>query len=187
MSDRWFTCVPGIVVSTADPEGRHRIQCLIPDISEEIVHAEWIEPLMPWVGTDGYGPSHLPAVESEVLLFGMKGEKYTLFYLSRYNENFRPPAEFADRSRGCKCDTVYKLLGDLLILIRSLQRVDVEAPSVRLLSNGAEMFRVEGDAAGFRGAAIARRALPADAINLATNNELTNAIKQLLIDLKLAQ
>lgn len=188
MSDRWFTAVTGIVVDNDDPEGLHRIRCLIPDISEEVVHDEWIEPLLPWVGEDGYGPANLPPRDSEVILFGCKGQKYSLFYLSRYNETHRPPQEFADKSRGCRCDTVYRLLCDLLIQIKSLQRVEVDAPDVFLQSGGSVSVHGQGDKVAFLGAApIARRALPADASTLANNNVLTNAIKQLLIDVGVAQ
>lgn len=205
MTDRWFIAVNGIVADVEDPEGLHRVRCVIPDISEDIIHDDWIEPMMPWVGPNQYGPHHLPALGSEVLLFGAKGQKFSLFYVSRYNTNFRPPAaEFADGSRGGKVDTPYRLLGDLLIqilsqtqvFVRGEQRVDVQAgqaidadaPDVRLMGEGGVSVHGQGDKVGFLGAGpAARQALPDPATNLATCIELTNAIRALLITFGLAE
>ncbi|HEY9286242.1 MAG TPA: hypothetical protein VIP46_22515 [Pyrinomonadaceae bacterium] len=198
----WFSAVEGIVAEVDD--ATHAIKVVIPAIDENLIHDEWVDALMPWVGPDGYGPVNLPAIGSEVILFSRLNEGHSLFYLSRYNENFRPPAEFADGSRGLKVDTPYRLLCDLLIqilsqtqvLVRGEQRADVQAgqaidadaPDIRLMSGGAVSVHGQGDKVGFLGAGpAARQALPGPAINSATCIELTNAIRALLITFGLAQ
>ncbi|PYS88967.1 MAG: hypothetical protein DMF64_18865 [Acidobacteria bacterium] len=199
-----MVAVEGIVADTGDPEQMHRVRVVIPLIDESEVHDEWIPALVPWVGANHYGPVHLPEIGSEVLLFGRLGQKHTLFYLSRFNEDFNVPGEFADRSRGLKCDTPYRLLCDLLIqilsqtqvLVRGEERVDVQsgsvvdvdAPDVRLKSDGGVSVHGQGAKVGFLGAVpIARRALPAPATDLGSCIALANAMRALLIDYGLAQ
>lgn len=193
--DRWVTAVEGIVVDNNDPEKMHRIKAVIPAIDENIVCDEWITAMLPWCGPAGYGPVNPPALNTEVLIFGRFAQPHTLFYLCRYNEDHDTPAEFADGSRGLKTDTKYKLLADLLIeivsqqsvLIRATNQADVNAALVRLLANDTQIVRCEPDKVGFLGAAaIARRTLPTPATNLASCVELTNAMRQLLIDLGFA-
>jgi len=177
----WMIAVEGIVASTQDPEQMHRIKVIIPSMDESRVHDEWVTALVPWVGAPGYGPAHVPEVASEVLLFGRLGQKHTLFYLSRFNEDFPVPAAFADGSRGLNSDTVYKLLGELLILIVSQQQVDVKAPVVRLIGGNGECVRAEPGKVGFLGAQPAsRQTLPPDAVDLETCKTLCNALKNLI-------
>jgi hypothetical protein len=186
----WMTGVEGIVAINEDPERMHRIKVIIPVINESQIYDEWVSALLPWVGTDGYGPVNLPALNSEVVLFGRLAEKHNLYYLSRYNEDFHTPAEF-DGARGMKTETAYKLLADLFIevvsqqtiLVQAATRADVKSQLVRLLGGDGEVFRAEPGKSSFHAAAsIARRALPAPATDLASCITLTNAIRTFLID-----
>lgn len=168
------------------------VKAVIPSIDPNRVHDTWIHQAVPWVGPAGYGPAFAPAVGTEVLITGRFGQSFSLFYLSVFNERHTVPGEFADGSRGLKSDTPLRLLCDQLIeivgqqrvLLEATQQADVKGQSVRLFADESEMFRVEGDTAGFRGAAIARRTLPAPG---PTDTPLTVAMRQLLIDLRLAQ
>lgn len=131
-------------------------------------------------------------------------EGATLFYLPRYNEDYRPPAEFADGSRGLKCDSAYRLLCDLLIQIISQTRVqvrgesrvdvesagaiDVDAPDVQLKSGGAVSVHARGAEVGFMGAPpVARQQLPGPAVDEASDRALTNALRSALIALGLCE
>jgi hypothetical protein len=176
----------GIVVDTNDTEGMHRVRVVIPSIDEYSIHDEWVTYMMPWVGPNGYGPANLPPLNSEVLLFGRLGQPYSLFCVSRYNEDFNVPSEFADGSRGLKCDTDYKILCDLIIwlvsqtrvIVRGGSEVDLEAPDVFIRGAGAESVHTQGNKVGFLGAAPAeRQSLPTDANDLATCIALCNALK----------
>ena len=95
--------VEGFVADVSDPEGMHRIRVIIPSIDEEAIHDEWIPALAPWVGAPGYGPVNLPEMGTEVLLFGRLGEKHSLFYLSRYNEDSPHPRRVR-RRRGARAE-----------------------------------------------------------------------------------
>jgi hypothetical protein len=184
----WVVALEAVVADNTDPEGMHRIKVVIPSIDEAVVHDEFVTALVPWVGAAGYGPVHAPAVGSEVLLFGRLGGPHTLFYLSRYNEDFTVPAEFADGSRGVKSDTVLRLLCDLLIQVKSQVRVEVDAPDVLLQSGGSISVYGRGARVGFLGASpAARQTLPPVATNLATCITLANAMRDLLITFGLAQ
>ncbi len=185
----WMVAVEGIVVVNDDPEGQHRIKVVIPLIDESVMYDDWVAALMPWVGPDGYGPMHQPALGSEVVLFGRLGEKQNLFYISRFNEDFKTPTGF-DGARGLKTDTAFKLLADLFIQIISLQtlllqattQADVKSAVVRLMGNETEGVRVEPGKLSFLGAsAIERQTLPGPADNLASCIILTNAIRSALI------
>lgn len=198
----WFNCVEGIVAER--DATTMAVKVVIPSIDESFVHDEWVDALVPWVGPDGYGPAHLPALGSEVILFSRMNEGATLFYLPRYNEEYRPPAEFADGSRGCKCDSVYRLLCNLLIQIISQTRVqvrgesrvdvesagavDVDAPDVRLKGGGAVGVHARGAEVGFMGAPpVARQQLPGPAVDEASDRALTNALRVALIALGLCE
>lgn len=184
----WFNAVEGIVAET-DP-ATLAVKVIIPSIDEDRVHDEWVEALVSWVGPDGYGPAALPEIGAEVILFSRLNEGVNLFYLARYNEDFHPPAEFADGSRGCKCDTIYRLLGELLIQIASRTAVQVEAPDVKLTGDGGGAVSVHGQGSkvGFLGASPkARQSLPAAATDLGTCIALANAMRSLLISFGLAQ
>jgi hypothetical protein len=170
------------------------------------VHDEWVPVLTPFAGPDGYGAAFMPALGSEVVLFSEGNEGLSLFCLPRFNEDYKPPEEAADGSRVIKSDTPLRLLCDVLlqiiggqdVLLQAGQQTDVKGQVVKVtaedqaevkgqsvsLNTGGEMFRAEGNNLGFRGAAIARRALPAPG---ALDTPLTIAIRQLLIDVGLAQ
>jgi hypothetical protein len=181
--DSWVMALAGIVADVEDPEGLHRLRAIIPAISEDYIHDEWMPVMMPWVGPDGYGPAHLPELNTEVLIFGRYGQKHSLFCLPLYDETHLPPAEFADGARGLKTDTIYKLLADLLIEIKSLEEVDVGAPLVRLLGGDTEVVRVTPGKVGFHGTdGTGRTALPAAATNLPTVITLANAMRSFLIE-----
>jgi hypothetical protein len=186
MQDRWVIAAAGRVADVEDPEGLHRIRAIIPDISEDYIHDEWIDVMMPWVGPDGYGPVHLPGLDTELLIFGRKGQKYTLFAIPIFNETHHPPTEFAEGARGLKTDSIYRLLADLLIQIKSAEQVDVAGPLVRLLGGDGEVVRVTPDKIGFHGAGgTARKALPPAATNLPSCIVLVNAIRDYLIEVGL--
>lgn len=191
----WMVGEQGIVAINSDPEGQHRIKVIIPSIDENMVYDKWVVALVPWVGPEGYGPVHLPELNSEVVLFGRLGEKHHLFYLSRFNEDFQLPAGF-DGARGLKTDTALKLLADLFIQIISLQSVliqsttqaDVKSALVRLVGGDGEVMRVEPGKSSWHGAAaIQRRSLPGPAVDLESCKTLVNAIRQFLIDWGAAQ
>ena len=184
----WMTGIEALVADTADPEGLHRIKVIIPSIDEDLIHDEWVSALVPWVGPAGYGPSHLPAPGSEVILFGRLGQANLLYYVSAYNEDFPAPGEFADGSRGVKSDTIYRLLCDVLLQLKSLTRVEVDAPDVLLQSGGAVSVHGHGAEVGFLGAAPAgRQTLPGPATNLGTCIALANALRDLAITFGLGQ
>ena len=195
--DDWMIAVEAFVTNTNDPEGMHRIKVVIPSMDEDYIHDEWVTALVPWVGKSGYGPVGLPTLGSEVLLFGRLGQKHSLFYLCRFNEDFLIPAGFVDyNARGLKTDGQYKLLADLMIsiisqtkaLVQGASAVDIEAPDVRLMSGGAVSVRGQGAKVGFLGAEpVARQSLPAPATDLASCIALTNAIRALLINFGLGQ
>ncbi len=200
----WMVGVEGIVAVNEDPEGQHRIKVVIPLIDENVVYDEWVVALVPWVGPDGYGPVHTPEIGSEVVMFGRLGERHELFYVSRFNEDFKTPTEFADGSRGLKCDLPYRLLCDLLIqivsgtqlLMRGEERadvqggiaVDLDAPDVRLKAGGGVSVHAQGEKVGFLGAApAARQNLPGPASDLDSCVALTNALRLLVKTFGLGQ
>ncbi len=192
----WFIAIEGIVVETAINDGIPQIKAKVGIIHDEYVHDEWITAMMAWVGADGYGPVNLPALGSEILIFGRLGQKHTLFALSRYNEEFHAPPEFADGSRGLKTDTAYKILADFMIsiisqqtlLLQATNQADVKANVVRLLGGNSECVRAEPNKIGFLGAAaIARQTLPPTATDLGSCITLANAMRQLLIQFGFAQ
>ena len=72
--------------------------------------------------------------------------------------------------------------------VQSGSVVDVDAPDVRLKSDGGVSVHGQGAKVGFLGAVpIARRALPAPATDLGSCIALANAMRALLIDYGLAQ
>lgn len=142
----WMVAVEGIVVVNEDPEGQHRIKVVIPVIDEAVMFDEWVTALIPWVGPDGYGPVNAPELGSEVVLFGRLAEKHNLFYLARYNEDFRVAAEFADGARGLKTDGDYRIIGEGDLYLRG-GRVIIEADaSIRITAPGG--FFVNGKRIG---------------------------------------
>jgi hypothetical protein len=184
----WFSGVAAIVAE-ADP-ATMSVKCVIPEIDEHRVHDEWIPVLTPFVGKPGYGAAFIPALGSEVVLFSWGSEGLTLYAIPRFNELYTAPPEFADGSRGCKCDTVLRLLCDLLIEIRSQtqvqvqagQEVNADAPDVRLRAGGAVGVHTQGAKVGFLGAApVARQQLPGPAVDLETCKTLANALRAALI------
>lgn len=190
----WFNCVEGIVAEVHP--ATLEVKAVIPALDENLVHDVWIPPLVSWVGPPGYGPFHTPALGSEVILFSRLNEGSTLFYLSRFNEEFTPPAEAADGSRGFKSDRIVRLLCDLLfevasqtqVLIRAAQRADVQAPDVFIKSEGGVSVHGKGAKVGFLGAApVARQALPGPANSLESCIALANALRAALINLGLCE
>lgn len=132
LSNDNFICVPGKVVDVDDPERMHRIKALIPIINENEPHDEWINALVPWVGAEGYGPVHLPEINTEILIFGEYGESEMLFYLCRYNEVRHTPREFSDGGAGLRVQTDYRIISDGDLYLRG-GRVIIEATaSVRI-------------------------------------------------------
>lgn len=180
------------------------VKALIPSIDPNLVHDQWVTQVVPYVGEPGYGPAFAPAVGSEVLITGRYGDEFTLFYLSRYNARYTVPEEFADGSRGHKVETPYRLLGDLLIQIKSEtqvqvrgeQRADVEsgtavyntAPDVYLRDDSGVSVHGQGDKVGFLGAApTGKKTLPPPATDLASCIALANALRAHEIERGLGQ
>jgi hypothetical protein len=111
----WMICVPGVVAVNEDPEHRHRIKVIIPVIDEHEVYDQWVNRLVWWAGAPGYGEFHIPALGSEVVLMGDRGQKHHLYYISRYNEDYLVPPDFwgpAD-TRGFRTDGDYKSIVEL--------------------------------------------------------------------------
>lgn len=190
MRDDWLICVQAIVVDVDDPEQMHRIRVLIPDIDESETHDEWVTALVPFVGSEGYGPVHLPEIGTEVLLFGRLGQKHSLFYLSRFNEDFQTPQEFADGSRGVKTDSPLRLIArDLVQLKSETADAAVEAANeTYLAAGGSKGVRVTPGKFGVLGSlGRGRVTLPQPATNLPTCIALANALRQALIDFGFAQ
>lgn len=170
--------VPAVVAEVGDDEYLHAVKVVIDDIDPNEVQDLWVPSLAVCVGGPGYGSHHRARPGQEVLLFGIKGEGHTLFYLPRYNETYTRPTEFDDGSDGFKWDTPYKMLADLLITMASGERVDIKAPRVRLLGGESEGVVVEEGKVGFLGAQpAAQQQLPADATDLETCKALCNALK----------
>ena len=99
----WFSGIEGIVAEV--DHATASVKVLIPVMDEHHVHDEWVPVLTPFVGPPGYGAVSLPAPGSEVVLFSRGNEGVSLFCLPRFNEDYLPPAEFQDSSRGLKTDT----------------------------------------------------------------------------------
>ncbi|HEY6334228.1 MAG TPA: phage baseplate assembly protein V [Blastocatellia bacterium] len=98
LRDHWAHGIPAIVANVQDPENRHRIQVIIPDIDESEVCPKWVERGSAWFQDGpGFGDYHLPGLGTEVFLSGTRGEKYHLRYYSRNNENYVVPPVFAGR------------------------------------------------------------------------------------------
>ena len=95
-----FIAIEGIVAENEDPEHQHRIKVIIPLLDEYRVRDEWVRQAGCYVGGPGFGSFYMPPIGSEVVLFGRLGQKYNLYYLSVYNEDFRVPADFPDSSDG---------------------------------------------------------------------------------------
>jgi type VI secretion system (T6SS) baseplate-like injector VgrG len=98
--ERWMIAVEAIVAENEDPEHQHRIKVVIPTLEENEVRDEWVRQMGCYVGGPGYGSFFVPAIGSEVVLFGRLGQKYNLFYMSVYNEDYVVPADF-DSSAVC--------------------------------------------------------------------------------------
>lgn len=116
--------VEGIVAVNEDPERRHRIKVIIPSMDEEKVRDEWVEQLGVYVGGPGFGSFYLPAVGSEVRLFGRLGQKHNLVYLSVYNEDFIVPPDFEDSATcGVRAPGDMKMIaeGDLQLRAGGMQ------------------------------------------------------------------
>ncbi len=136
-NDRWMIAEPAIVADNDDPERQHRIRVVIPSIDEDYMHDEWVRRLVLFTGAPGYGDFHVPELGSEVALFGAKGQKYSLFYASVFNEDFVIPPDFQNTgTRGVRNDGDYILSteGDLFlrggrVIIESDSSVRITAPA----------------------------------------------------------
>ncbi|HEY6329033.1 MAG TPA: hypothetical protein VI756_06830, partial [Blastocatellia bacterium] len=68
---------------------------VIPDIDESAICTKWARALVWWTGPPGFGSYHLPALGSEVVIFGAKGDDHHLYYAPVYNEDYLVPPDFA--------------------------------------------------------------------------------------------
>ncbi|GEM_PF-3402429 len=133
----WAVALEAIVAINEDPEHQHRIKVIIPSIDEDEIHDDWINRMVWFTGAEGYGDFHIPGIGSEVLLFGRTAEKHHLYYISRFNEDFRVPPDF-DRPtvRGFRHDGDYKQIVELDFQIRA-GRLEIEADaSITLIAPG---------------------------------------------------
>lgn len=109
--DQWVGAIPGIVAVNEDPEYQDRVKAIIPMIDESRICDKWIRRLNGWVGPEGYGDHHPPALNSEIAIFGVQGEDHNLVYLPVYNEDFLVPEELRPQDvKGFKHDKDYKQL-----------------------------------------------------------------------------
>src|ERR1700754_2849243 len=111
----WMVAVPALVAVNDDPEHRHRIKVIIPVIDENEIHDKWIDRMVWWAGAPGFGDFHIPELNSEVLLVGDRSEKYTIYYVSRFNEDYPVPKDFwgPPDTRGFRQDGDYKSIVEL--------------------------------------------------------------------------
>ncbi len=122
--DDWMIAVEGIVAENEDPENQHRIKVVIPSIDENVIHDEWAKQLVVFVGPPGYGSFFVPEKGSEVILFGRLGQKYNLYYIPVYNEDFPVPLDFDTPAKvGFRVPGDFKLIcdGDLFLSARGIQ------------------------------------------------------------------
>jgi hypothetical protein len=108
--DGWMIGVNAIVAVNDDPERMHRIKVIIPSIDERLVHDKWCDRLTLFSSAQGYGDFHYADIGSEVLLFGRNAEKYNLYYIPRFNEDYPVPTDFhlPPHTRGFRTDGDYK-------------------------------------------------------------------------------
>jgi hypothetical protein len=126
--ENWFVAIPGIVAINEDPEHQDRIKCVIPYIDEDVIHDKWIDSLVRFVGPEGYGDSHRPALGTEVILFGRSGQPHNIFYVSRFNEDFLVPERLrVPGVRGFKHDDDYLALVDGDYTLEAGAKVTIEA------------------------------------------------------------
>jgi len=92
--DDRLIAVEAIVAVNEDPEKRHRIKVIITMMDENVIRDEWVRQMGCYVGGPGFGSFYLPAIGSEVVLFGRLGQKHNLFYMSVFNEDFIVPPDF---------------------------------------------------------------------------------------------
>lgn len=113
--DRWLVCVEGIVAINEDPENLHRIKVVIPALDETVIYDKWVRQIGAYIGGKGFGSFFVPALGSEVVLFGRLGQKHNLYYMSVYNEDFPVPADFStDEASGAACGI--RAPGDLKLI-----------------------------------------------------------------------
>jgi hypothetical protein len=112
--DDWVAGLNAIVAQNNDPEHRHRVRVIIPSIDEDRICKKWCDRLVWWAGAPGYGDFHIPEIGSEVCLFGRLNQKHTLFYISRFNEDYPVPKDFwTPAVRGFRQDGDYKSIVEL--------------------------------------------------------------------------
>jgi hypothetical protein len=103
--------VPALVAENEDPEHRHRIRVVVPALDEDAILDDWVEQLGTYSGSGGYGDFAVPAIGSEVRLFGEFGQGDNLAYLCVYNEHNLTPGDSDDETT-----RVIRAPGDLKII-----------------------------------------------------------------------
>jgi Type VI secretion system/phage-baseplate injector OB domain len=134
--DDWMIGVNAIVAKNDDPEHRHRVKVVIPSIDENEIHDKWCDRLVWWAGSPGYGDFHIPEIGSEVVLFGRLSEKYVLFFISRFNEDYPVPKDFwrPPDTRGFRTDGDYKSIVELDHQLRAGRFLIESDSSVRIIA-----------------------------------------------------
>lgn len=136
IKEDWCVGVNAIVAVNEDPENQHRIKVVIPVIDENQIHDKWVDRLTVFSSNPGYGDFHYAEKGSEVILFGRLSGKETLYYISRYNEDFVVPKDFwlPPHTRGFRTDGDYKSIVTLdHYLYAGRLRVETDA-SVQIIA-----------------------------------------------------
>ena len=170
-SERWMTGVEGIVVENEDPENQHRIKVKIEVLDEFKVLDKWVRQIGCYVGGPGYGSFFVPEINTEVILFGRLGQKYNLYYMSVYNEDFPVPADFrfpreGGNSRTRRSEVHHRKAGDMQLRGGGLRMqadfgaIEIIAPwraddqreagLMRSKEEALELFRHKGSRSGPR-------------------------------------
>lgn len=135
---RWLVGVPAIVAKNNDPEQQHRVKVIIPSIDENMIYDEWVRPSAFCLG-NGFGSVFIPPIGSEVWLIGELGQKYSLFFVSTFNEEMLIPSELSETSAGIHApnnlifiaDQLSKMKGEI-VKIEAMQLAKIESNQIEI-------------------------------------------------------
>lgn len=111
----------GIVYDSDDPLHQGRAKLLLPWVSEDEnePYGVWARPLMFGSGARGYGVFIPPQKGTEVLVWGLEGELFHLFYFPLFNEENLVPPDSQDSATA-----VLRFPGDLKIIAGANIQID---------------------------------------------------------------
>jgi hypothetical protein len=101
----------GRVHDSDDPLHQGRAQLILPWIDEIEPYGVWARPLLFSSGAGGHGAFFPPQKGTEVLVWGLEGELFHLFYLPIFNEDNLVPPDSQDSATA-----VMRFPGDLKII-----------------------------------------------------------------------